>query len=58
MLFEEKASSPVAFIAELTPWTMVTLDKRTAVTPTIMSKTVKIRISRAQYFFVHLALAL
>ena len=58
LLFEEnKASSPVAFIAELVPGKIVALDTSAAITPTI-SKIVKIRINRAQCFFVHVALAL
>ena len=54
LLFEEnEASSLVAFIAELVPEKMVVLNKSTAATPTT-SKTLKIRVNRAQCFFVHL----
>jgi hypothetical protein len=58
LLFEEnEISSPVAFVTELVPGKMVSLNKNTAVAPTT-SKTIKIAVNRAQCSFAQVELAL
>jgi hypothetical protein len=54
---ENEPPSPVACTAEPTSGRVLALNTSTAITPT-MSKTVKIRVNRAECFFLHLKPAL
>ena len=57
LLEENESPSPVAWTAELPLGRVIALNTSTAITPT-MSKTVKNRINRSEWFFLLLKLAL
>ena len=57
LLEENEPPSPIAWTAELSLGRVIALNTSNAITPT-MSKTVKNRINRSEWFFLHPKLAL